>query len=118
MPRYSSNSDSTGWVYVILFAIILLCGFGGSCAKAGTVETVTATVTDKTVKRSGETDKYLVFTDQETFENTDEWLAGKFNSSDVYGRIKVGKTYKFTVRGWRIPFFSSYRNITEAVEVQ
>jgi hypothetical protein len=58
--------------------------------------------------------KYLIFTDQETFENVDSWLALKFNSSDVYGSIVEGSTCEFTVTGWRFPFLSWYRNILEA----
>lgn len=58
--------------------------------------------------------KYLIFTDQETFENVDSWLALKFNSSDVYGSITEGSTCEFRVTGWRVPFLSWYRNILEA----
>lgn len=55
--------------------------------------------------------KYLVFTESETFENTDVLLLGKFNSSDLQGHLKPGRKYKVKVYGWRVPFFSSYRNI-------
>ncbi len=55
--------------------------------------------------------RYLIFTDEETFENTDEIFVGKFNSSDLYGAIKPNQTYKAKVTGVRVPFFSWYRNI-------
>lgn len=58
--------------------------------------------------------KYLIFTDGEVFENNDSLFALKWNSSDIYGRIKVGQTCDFTVTGWRLPFLSSYRNILTA----
>lgn len=57
--------------------------------------------------------KYLVFTDVETFENTDSFLSMKFNSSDIYGSIEKGQTCNATVNGYRIPFMSMYRNIIE-----
>lgn len=80
-----------------------------------TAKTVTFTVTDKEriVIRNGDDidSKYLVFTDVETFENTDCLLRGKFNSSDVQGRFKAGQTYTAVVYGYRIPFMSMYRNI-------
>jgi hypothetical protein len=84
-----------------------------------TQDTVTATITDKDriVERDGDggtRSKYLIFTDQETFENTDSLLAGKFNSSDVYGRLKVGDVCRFKVNGFRNGFLSMYRNILEA----
>lgn len=61
--------------------------------------------------------RYLIFTKTETFENTDEWITGKFNSSDLYSKLKPGKTYYLRVIGWRIPFLSMYRNIIEIKKV-
>lgn len=58
--------------------------------------------------------KYLIFTDQETFENVDSWLALKFNSSDVYGSIIEGAKCEFVVTGFRVPLLSWYRNILSA----
>ena len=80
--------------------------------------TYTVIVTDKGIKRADDTDKYLIYTDIGTFENTDEWLCGKFNSSDIYGRIKIGDTYEFTVIGFRIPFLSAYQNIIEVKHIE
>lgn len=63
---------------------------------------------------SPEGSRYLIFAERETFANEDSWLALKFNSSDVYGRIKDGQTCSFTVTGLRFPLFSWYRNILSA----
>jgi hypothetical protein len=86
----------------------------------GTADTVTATVTDKDriSVGSGEdlSHMYLVFTDTETFQNSDSLWYGKFDSSDMHGRLRVGQRYTFKVYGWRIPFFSAYRNIVAAEE--
>lgn len=83
-----------------------------------TLENVLVVVQDKEriTTGSGQTaeSKYLIFAEGETFENTDSWLALKFNSSDVYGYIQKGQTCDFRVTGFRIPFFSSYRNILSA----
>lgn len=83
-------------------------------------DTITATVLDKErvqdCNSEGCTSKYLIFTDRETLENTDSLPFMKFNSSDVQGSITVGNTYQFRVAGWRIPFFSMYRNILSAQE--
>lgn len=64
---------------------------------------------------------YYVFTktnddneNTEVFQNTDNWLKGKFSSSDLYQKLEVGKRYKGTATGWRIPFISWYRNIIDA----
>ena len=84
----------------------------------GTAATVTATVTakDRISVGSGEdlSHMYLVFTDRETFQNSDSLWYGKFDSSDMHGRLRIGQRYTFKVYGWRIPFFSAYRNIVAA----
>lgn len=54
---------------------------------------------------------YLIYTDKEVFKIEDSLIFGQFNSSDVYGMIAEGETYKFKVFGLRIPFLSTYRNI-------
>lgn len=64
----------------------------------------------------GNSSRYLIFTENETFENTDSIAFFKFNSSDIYGRIDEGKTYKAKVSGTRVPFLSWYRSIIEIQE--
>lgn len=88
----------------------------------GTEREVCFTVTDR--ERIVETDsdgqissKYLVFTDEGTFENTDSLLRGKFRSSDHQGFLQEGQSYNATVYGWRIGVFSSYPNIVDAQPV-
>lgn len=74
-------------------------------------ETVTATVLKTERVNKGEHSHYLVYADNETFTLEDSLWFWKFNSSDQYGQIEAGKRYSFKVVGWRIPFFSFYRNI-------
>lgn len=74
-------------------------------------EDVNITVTKSERVTSGDNSYYLIYTDSETFENTDSWLFIKFDSSDLYRELKVGEKYNVKVVGWRIPFFSLYRNI-------
>jgi len=100
-------------------ALILLAGIGASVYKAAmTTDTVNVKVTGKEriVESNGDqtTSKYLIFTEGEVFENTDTLLKMKFNSSDLYGKIKDGQTCTFTVNGWRVQFLSMYRNILSA----
>ena len=80
--------------------------------------TITATIVDKeriTYTENGKTEsKYLIYTEDEVLENTDEPFYFKFNSSDLYGMLKQGETYELTVAGWRIKLFSKYRNIISA----
>lgn len=81
----------------------------------------TVTITDK--ERITESSKYIVFADDENgnslvFENTDCLIRSKFNSSNVQGQLKEGHTYKITVIGYRVPFFSWYQNIIRVEELQ
>jgi hypothetical protein len=73
--------------------------------------TVTATVTNTDNVCRGTKCQYLVFTDKGTFKNTDNWMAAKFNSSDVQGRLVRGQTYTMRVGGYRFPLFSTYQNV-------
>lgn len=75
------------------------------------------TVTGKESVRSGKGGKFLVFTGVTTYEVGDTLLLWRWDSADVYGRLTVGKTYRATLQGWRIPILSMYPNILDPVEV-
>ncbi len=111
-------------VVAILIVIVTLIIDGQHTLdkSVGSQRTVVTTVVDKSVKRDGDSDKYLVYTKTaegttEVFEITDSFLAGRFNSSDIYADIEIGKTYQFGVRGHRNHFFSWYPNIYDYEEV-
>jgi hypothetical protein len=56
--------------------------------------------------------RFLEYASDETFENVDEWSFLKFDTGDVHRQITKGTTCeKVLVAGWRIPFFSWFRNI-------
>lgn len=100
----------------IIVVIVLIVGslIASPIIAFSTKDTVTVTVTDK--ERIGDRDssRYLIFTDRGTFENTDTLWYWKFNSSDVYGKLKKGQKYTMNVYGWRVPFLSWYKNIISA----
>lgn len=102
-------------VIVFILVVILVSVVGGIVFNINwynSQEVITITVENKDIKAGDKSSKYLVWTkENEVFENTDSFLFGKFNSSDLYGQIEVGKTYKILVAGFRIPFWSMYRNI-------
>lgn len=81
---------------------------------------VTFTVIEKerVTERRGDSisSKYLIFTDSEVFQNTDSIFYFKFNSSDIYVKLKKDHTYEAVVYGWRVPFLSMYRNIVKIVD--
>jgi hypothetical protein len=62
--------------------------------------------------------EYLVYSTGGTFADTDSLLSGKFNSSDVFGELRIGHTYTLRVRGYRLGFLSEYPNILSIVSGQ
>ncbi|MFW5847509.1 MAG: DUF1523 family protein [bacterium] len=99
--------------------IIILLGFfiGYPILYLSSQDTIEITVYDKERIVTKTTDNiktmYLVYCEDEVFKNTDNWFFFKFNSSDIQNKLKVNQTYVVKVVGWRIPFFSSYRNIVK-----
>lgn len=72
---------------------------------------VTVAKTERVTNLDTGTSKYLVMTDNGTFENTDSWLELKTNSSDIYGKLVPGKRVTITVYGIRFSPLSMYKNI-------
>lgn len=108
----TSESDSYGLGCGCIVAIVLaICVMVYVGAYKGSATQVRDTVTRVERVNYDRDSKYLIFGKKEVYEDTDSLLFGKFNSSDIYGKIDPGHTYRFTVVGWRIPFFSKYRNI-------
>ena len=107
---------------ILVFIIILANMFLGYCLSFNNhYEQIT--VTDKervnTIKKS----KYLIMGTNENndvvvYENTDNLIRLKFDSSDLYAGIKVGETYNVRVIGIRIPFLSMYKNILSYEEIE
>lgn len=70
------------------------------------------TVKDKYVK--GQDGLYIVVdTNNNVYEVKDLLFIGKFNSSDIYNQLEVGKTYSITTSGYRIHILSDYPNINK-----
>lgn len=105
-----------------LIAVLLIGGVMMAVTGHTRREVVETTVNDKERVCESSTDGsrecyYLVFTDAGTYRVTDDLLLGRFNSSDLYGRIKRGKRYRIELKGYRIPILSEYQNIVTAEEL-
>lgn len=108
---------------ICIFIVAVIACLGFCVTGIFNTDTYVVTVTDKERVNNGDSSKYLVYADTEdgeslVFENTDSLFHGKFNSSNVQGKLKEGKTYELTVCGYRIPFLSSYQNIINVEEVE
>ncbi len=105
--------------YIMILAVIFLVYFSLSFNDS-TTEIITVNRLERVGDNGGE---YLIFTYKDgipymVFENTDNMFRGKWNSSDFYNRLQVGKKYKFVVIGYRVPFLSMYKNIIKIEEIQ
>jgi hypothetical protein len=83
-------------------------------------DTIRTKVIETQVKRYDNHDKYLVFTDDGVFENTDARYRFKFRSSDLQGKLMKlrGKDVDITKYGWRFGPTSLYENIVAVDEVK
>lgn len=105
------------FVKYLLIALVVIVLTGCPAMYHLSSEEIEITVSEKDNITSGSgsnmESKFLIYTEAEVFENTDSWTFIKFNSTDLQNEIKEDGTYTVKVAGWRIPFFSSYRNIIE-----
>ncbi len=99
---------------IVILGVLIFSGIGNYLNE----QEITIVVKHKERVISEETSKYLVWSEDETFENRDSLIKGKFNSSDLYGKLEKDHTYKCKVYGWRVQFFSWYRNIIECKEAE
>ncbi len=94
---------------IILTSLLLL----NSCA-----DYVNVKVEDKERISTINDSYYLIFTDKGVFKNDDNVFFLKFNSSDLYGKLKIGDCFSLKKRFWRLKIFSMYENIMEAEKIQ
>lgn len=117
--KNDSGFEDAKFEFFGMLAIILIVVLIGFVISSATSTTVTAQVTDKGIKRvSSDSDVYLIYTDQGTFQLSDSFYKGQFRSSDLFGKIKVGCVYRFKVYGYRVPLLSSYQNIYKLEEAE
>lgn len=103
--------------------IVLILGLIGGIVYIATLdyqneETIEITINDKYIKRNKQEDMYLVVGDNgETYKITDLLFKGKFNSTDLYNQLNIGNKYKITTTGYRIHFWSMYKNINKIEKI-
>lgn len=107
---------------VASIAAVAALSLSTGCSALSDNEVSTCTVSDKSATKNSSEDgggtDYRIYTeDCGTFAVGDSLTRGKWNSSDTYGKIKVGHTYKFNHYGYRNGFLSMFPNITEATEI-
>ena len=123
--RRKKNTKTFFVAIMIAVILVLSIGYEAIFSFNDTEYTITVTDKERIYKGSGDTSssKYLVFGDDDNgnslvFENTDCFIRGKWNSSNIQGQLKEGNTYKVTVVGYRVSFFSMYQNIIKIEDIK
>lgn len=107
---------------VIALAAVSLTG----CQNLVQNEPAECTVVDKdrstSSTKDGSKSVFRIYTegcgaDNETLGLADNIIAGNWNASDMYAKIKVGETYTVKTVGVRNGFLSSFREITSITKV-
>lgn len=113
-----SAGASGAWIvgilaFVAVVVVALLILLISSYSKTSPV---TFKITSKEAVPTDSGHEYRVYTNQGTFKVGDSIVHPRFNSADVYGRLKPGHSYTCKSWGWRIPVFSSFKNLTDCRE--
>src|SRR2546421_5339714 len=100
-----------GYILAILGTIVLVIIGATAVYSSQRQDTFTVNKAERVVSSDGKSAKYLIYTDHGVFEDTDNLLFFKFNSSDVYGQLQNNKMYNCLTVGWRVPLLSWYPNL-------
>ena len=108
---------------IIVLFIILVIGIRGCVTSIaqGNRHTEIVTICGKeSVQKAISGHKYRVYTSGATYVVEDYYGSegSRFDSADLYGRIKVGETYIIRSFGYRIPWASSFWNIESVTPTQ
>lgn len=104
-----------GWAWLAAAAVAAVCAW--AIVDYSKVKTVTFTVSGKESVNTNDGHEYRIYTDRGTYVIGDSLIIGRFDSADVYGRMRENHTYDCQVIGWRIPFFSAFQNIKSCEDV-
>ncbi len=107
------------WIFLIgaFFIVVGYFAIATDLNEASHQETKIITIAEK-VAAHGDSGKYLIIdTNESVYQVTDSLFLTKFDASDRYAAIHIGKTYQVVIGGYRNHFFSWYPNILSIKEV-
>jgi hypothetical protein len=103
----------------VVIVIVAIVALWGSYARPETDTTVVAGK-ERVCSSNGDgkvSCRYLVYTERGTYQVADSIIALRWNTSDLYGRIKPCHRYEVTAIGWRWGPMSLYPNVTGLVDL-
>lgn len=122
LEDFHDDHPIVSWA-VILIVILVICSLVANIFSNATKGSDVITITKEERIDKGRNHYYLVWGIDENendvvYKIDDVILLGRWNSSDIYGELKVGKTYSIKYDGIRFGLFSWYKNIYEIEEVK
>ena len=102
-------------IYIIIIIFLLIITIVPCTLEYADEKQIEITITDKYTKDE-EGRYFIVDNNDNAYVIKDLFFKGKFNSTDIYNKLKIGYTYKVKVTGIRIHFLSMYQNINEIIE--
>lgn len=104
------------WICLIVILLVIIIGFIPTIIPYTNNEIIEITVKEKYIKNGKDNGKYLIVDiNNNTYEITDLLFKKKFNSTDIYNSLEIGKKYKIKVSGKRIHYLSMYKNINKII---
>lgn len=102
-------------IFVAILFSLLFLGFSYLFfEKLLTEKEIVITVINKE-KFGSEEDKYLIFTPEEVFENSNNFYYRKTDADIIYKKLERGVRYRVKVVGVYLPGIQRLRNITEVL---
>lgn len=98
----------------IVVIVLVIVGILGWHMEYGTQHDVTFTISKMDDQAGSNGHKYLIFTTaNQVYEDSDSWLHGKTDSSQIWAEMSPGQTWTCPVYGFRSFWASSYPDILD-----
>ena len=106
-------------IYTMLLILALLIPISMCVINYQNPQELEITVKDKFIKNNDKSGIFLIVDENNnTYQITDLIFKGKFNSTDLYNQMEIGKKYKIETTGYRIHILSKYQNINKIYKLE
>lgn len=116
VARLAHNPFKT--MFAVLAVVLVVLFVGALATGYFNKEPVTFTLKEKESVpvnngNGGTKNEYRLYTDNGTYVIKDSLVFLRFDSADEYGKLDEGKRYTCQSYGFRLPFFSKFKNLLD-----
>jgi hypothetical protein len=98
--------------------VVLILGVGACATSFYKDQQVTLKVTGKESVNTHDGHQYRIYSDTEVYVMEDSLFKGRFRTANDYAALQQGHTYTCEAFGWRVPLFSTFKNLHDCQEVR